>query len=244
MNLSPPEGVLGETARQFADKVIERQAHSLDSYITEEDVPGITLTLRCINARNNPNFAFLLSAQGVRLVPSQAILSDSDIQLNQLVCHNGENNCANIEFLFRDSSGDSILQSCTLNSIKSVALPMRELVMLSYDSTAKQGKKAIIARLANSFNDAQSCQRFIEEAMYRGEFMAVEIYLTPTTKPDMTLISAELKYVSLYALHKAKAIEEQIWSIAATAHVVDVTGEVLLRFGYKNKSVQPVSTAV
>ncbi len=244
LNLSPPEGVLGETARQFADKVIERQAHSLDSYITEEDVPGITLTLRCINARNNPNFAFLLSAQGVRLVPSQAILSDSDIQLNQLVCHNGENNCANIEFLFRDSSGDSILQSCTLNSIKSVALPMRELVMLSYDSTAKQGKKAIIARLANSFNDAQSCQRFIEEAMYRGEFMAVEIYLTPTTKPDMTLISAELKYVSLYALHKAKAIEEQIWSIAATAHVVDVTGEVLLRFGYKNKSVQPVSTAV
>lgn len=244
LSLRPPDGVLGESARQFADNIIERQAHSLDAYVTDEDVPGITLTLRCINARNNPNIAFLLSTQGVRLVPSQAILSDCDIQLNQLVCHNGENNCANIEFLFRDSSGESILQNCTLNSIKSGRLPIRELVMISYDPSAKQGKRAIIARLASDFTDVQSYQRFIEEAMYRGEFMAVEIYLTPTTKPDMTLISAELKYVSLYALHRAKAIEEQIWSIAATAHVVDVTGEVLLRFGYRDKSVQAASTAV
>lgn len=229
--LAPLTGQSGEDANLFAEMIIEHYAHKKSAYQTDEDLPGVTQTFRIVNARNTPNFTFLLSKEGVKLTPSHAILSEVDTWINKLVGHNGGQNSANVEFLYRDTSANTtMLKSSTLGTLKSQVQPMREQVLISYDPSAKKGRGAIISRLLSSFSDSQSIQEFISKAMFRGRFIAVDTFMTPTPKPDMTMMKAELKYVSLYASHKAKAIEEHIWGIGALVHVVDITKEVLFRY--------------
>jgi hypothetical protein len=49
-------------------------------------------------------------------------------------------------------------------------------------------------------------------------------------------MQSELNYVSIYALHKAKLLEEQLWNVSALGDIVDVTDEVLQRYNF-DKSI-------
>ena len=58
------------------------------------------------------------------------------------------------------------------------------------------------------------------------------------------MLQAELNYVSTYALHRAKELEEKIWSIGASVHLIDMTQEVLMRFGYDQATIARNSQVV
>ena len=57
-----------------------------------------------------------------------------------------------------------------------------------------------------------------------------KIYLSRTGRPDTDYIAKELGYVSLYAIHKAKVLEEELWSVVGVGDVIDISDEVLLRY--------------
>ncbi len=44
----------------------------------------------------------------------------------------------------------------------------------------------------------------------------------------MEYLNAELGYISAYAIHRGKQIEQDIWSVTGVIQVVDVTREALL----------------
>ena len=50
-------------------------------------------------------------------------------------------------------------------------------------------------------------------------------------------IAKELGYVSTYAIHKAKVLEEELWSVVGVGDVVDITDEVLLRYSVSNEQI-------
>ena len=46
------------------------------------------------------------------------------------------------------------------------------------------------------------------------------------------MLQSEINYIGVYAIHRAKELEERLWSISACVHAVDITDQVLLRFGF------------
>jgi hypothetical protein len=91
---------------------------------------------------------------------------------------------------------------------------------------------AIIPRYSDKFENNEQRRAFIREAMVRGQFVAIHVMLTTTGKPDMTMLQTEINYVTMYAMHRARELEKKMCSIAACSHLVDVTDEVLIRYGF------------
>jgi hypothetical protein len=54
----------------------------------------------------------------------------------------------------------------------------------------------------------------------------------------MGYLNPELSYISSYAIHRGKQIEQDIWSVSGLIQVIDITQEVLFR--YRLSRVQQV----
>ncbi|MBU2180737.1 MAG: hypothetical protein KJ930_15025, partial [Gammaproteobacteria bacterium] len=64
-----------------------------------------------------------------------------------------------------------------------------------------------------------------------------KIFLSRTGRPDTEHISKELGYVSVYAIHKAKVLEEELWSVVGVGDVIDISDEILLRYGVSAEQI-------
>lgn len=237
IHLRAAEGETGKIAREFFDNLIKQNKRNLKTYPEEEEIPGMGHALRCINARNTPNCAFLLAKSGVRYVPDLAVFSDKDAILNQVMCHYTDKKHANVEYLYRDRNLDAPLIQQGLRSIKSENRPVRQELFIAYDPNRKDSRLALIPHLGSRFSDDDKRKRFILDAMEKGQFIAVQVVITATGKPDLDMLQAELNYVSMYAMHIAKELDEKIWGIGASVHLVDTTTEVLSRFGFDRKTI-------
>jgi hypothetical protein len=70
---------------------------------------------------------------------------------------------------------------------------------------------------------------FISRALNRGLFFCVQVRLSRTDDPDMDHLNPELSYISSYAIHRGKQIEQDIWSVAGVMQFLDITQETLVR---------------
>jgi len=78
---------------------------------------------------------------------------------------------------------------------------------------------------------------FIDDVVNTDVLFAFKIFLSRTGRPDTEHIAKELGYVSTYAIHKAKVLEEELWSVVGVGEVVDITDEVLLRSNLSNTQI-------
>ena len=64
-----------------------------------------------------------------------------------------------------------------------------------------------------------------------------KILLSRTGRPDTDYIAAEMSYISTYAIHKAKTLEEELWSVVGVGDVIDISDEILLRYGVSAEQI-------
>ena len=69
---------------------------------------------------------------------------------------------------------------------------------------------------------------FIDEVVSNDLLFAFKIFLSRTGRPDTEHIAKELGYVSVYAIHKAKVLEEELWSVVGVGDVIDISDEIVL----------------
>ena len=50
-------------------------------------------------------------------------------------------------------------------------------------------------------------------------------------------MQSELNYVGVYALHKAKQLEEKLWSVTGVGDLIDVTDEVMRRYEFSEEKI-------
>lgn len=238
LHLKASAGEEGQSARSFFEDLIKQNRNTLKSYQEEEEIPGIGHALRCINARNVASLAFVLSKEGARYVPQASIIGRYDERLTRLASHFAEKNMVNLEFMFRDRNLESPFVQQGVKQVKIENLPLRQELFIAFDPSQKENRLAIIPRLDSRFTSDEMRFSFIKEAMTRGQFIALHINISTTGKPDLEMLQSEINYVSVYAIHRAKELEEKLWSIAACAHLIDITDEVLLRYGFTNDEIK------
>ena len=232
LHLKTMPGDEGKSARNFFEELIKKNKGSLRVENHEEEVPGIGQALRCINARNATSLSFLMSKEGVRYTPQACIVGKQDERITTLTTQYAERGQVNLEFLFRDRKQDIPFVQSGIKAVKLENMPLRQELFISFDASQKEPRMAIIPRYSDKFENNEQRRAFIREAMVRGQFVAIHVMLTTTGKPDMTMLQTEVNYVTMYAMHRARELEKKMWSIAACSHLVDVTDEVLIRYGF------------
>ncbi len=99
----------------------------------------------------------------------------------------------------------------------------------------ENGSTVYDTRLETDFTTYADKRLFCARALKRKEFWAVRLYITRTGKPDIDYIAKELDYISKYAIHKARRLEETIWSIIGICDIVDVSEEALVALNLPRK---------
>ena len=237
LHLKTMPGEEGKSARAFFEELIKKNKANLKVDNDEEEVPGIGQALRCINARNATSLSFLMSKEGVRYTPQACIVGKQDERITTLTTQYAEQGKVNLEFLFRDRKQDSPFVQSGIKAVKLENMPLRQELFISFDASQKEPRMAIIPRYSDKFESNEQRRASIREAMVRGQFIAIHVMLTTTGKPDMSMLQTEINYVTMYAMHRARELEKKMWSIAACSHLVDVTDEVLIRYGFTMEDI-------
>lgn len=96
---------------------------------------------------------------------------------------------------------------------------------------SRSGSPLFRSRLASSFATLEDKHRFVELALQQGEFYSVLVGISRTGRPDTSFIANELDYIAKFAIHKAKKLEEELWSVVGVGELTDTTQATLFRLG-------------
>jgi hypothetical protein len=225
------------TARRFFEALIKSNRSKLRAYRDEEEVPGIGEALRNIYAQNVINVAYFLCKDGVDFVPDAVATSSGNNRLSQLLQFQAKPGQFNLYPLYRNTKIHHDFINHTLTNIKPNDRPeMREL-FIAFDPSKEVIGDAINSYFAEQFTKSEQRREFITQALQNGQFIAVKVFLARTGRPDFETMQSELNYVSVYAVHKAKLLEEQLWNVSAMGDIIDVTDEVLRRFEFTEGAI-------
>ena len=230
-------GEEGLSARKFFEELIKDNKRKLVCIPDEEEIPGIGHALRCINARNPAAATLQVLKDGARLIPYGCVLGQHDNRIARLLTHNSAKGKVNVEFLFRDRLSERPFIQGTIKRSKVEKRPLTGELLIAFNPELKDPEAAIVVKFSKDFESPQERTAFIQESLKNGQFIAVHVLLLATGKPDLGLIQAELNYVSAYALHKAKDLENRLWNVVASVHLTDITAKVLFRHGYTKQQI-------
>lgn len=87
-------------------------------------------------------------------------------------------------------------------------------------------KVQVEQRFRSRFSTPVDEQNFIQTGLQHGVLLSVRLEISRTGKPDIAFIANEFKYVNQYAAHKAKQLEQDLWSVVGLVDVLDCTAEL------------------
>jgi hypothetical protein len=116
-----------------------------------------------------------------------------------------------------------------LKKISPNGISARELIYITVNSAIEDVDSAISVQLASEFSTSELTHTFIRESLVRGKFYCLEVRISNSEEPKMEHLDPELNYISLYAIHRGKQLEDEIYSVAGVVELFDVTQETLLR---------------
>jgi hypothetical protein len=237
------------TARRFFEALIKSNHTKLKAYRDEEEVPGIGEALRNMYAHNIINVAYflrkgsilrkdnILRKDSIDFIPDAVATSSSSNRLSQLLEFQAESGQLNLYPLYRNSKEQHDFISRTLSKMKPNARPeMREL-LVAFNPSKELISDAINSYFTEQLMKPEQRKNFIAQALQNGQFIAIKVFLARTGRPDFETMQSELNYVSVYAVHKAKLLEQQLWDVSAVGDIIDVTDEVLRRFQFSENAV-------
>jgi len=109
--------------------------------------------------------------------------------------------------------------------------PLTMLVYVAINPSKDKVNKAVKVMLDSELDSPELQQHFIRKALMNGQFYCLQLKISRTNKPDMEYLNTELSYISSYAIHRGKQIEQDIWSVVGAIQVFDITKETLIRTG-------------
>jgi len=216
--------------RKFFKALIDKNRDKLtpDEYAMSS--PGLAKALRNIYSASLLNSALIIQSSGSRYKIETIAGGDSSSRLmsamKQLSDRNGYYN------LYPIFGHDNILTSLSarLKKMQHTDAPSTEILYIAINASTEMVDKAVTIKLASELGSEKLKQMFIHQALKKGKFFCVMMKLSRAAEPDMVHLNPELSYISAYAIHRGKQIEQDIWSVAGIAQIFDITQEVLFRY--------------
>ncbi len=113
-------------------------------------------------------------------------------------------------------------------------IAVSELVYIAINAKMSGIEKQVTIKLASELDTPELKHFFIKKSVKAGDFFAIELKLSRSDEAHMEHLNPELAYISAYAIHRGKQLEQSIFSVAGLIQFIDVTQEVLLRHSFNH----------
>ena len=122
-----------------------------------------------------------------------------------------------------------------LKKLLPIDLAISETIYIGVRHDIEQIDKTVSVKLASELDSPELKRFFIKKSLKQGKFYCLKLNLSRSNKPQMEHLSPELTYISTYAIHRGKQIEQEIFSVVGLLQFVDITQEILLKYRFLNK---------
>lgn len=222
----------GHAGKEFFQVLIQNNRSKLT--VAEEPVkhPGLAPALRNMFVKSLDSFPFYIHRKGIRYDLKAVARGHKPNSLHLVLQQlSAEHQHISIEPLIKHNAV-SLHFANQLKHMKRQDPPQSyELFIQLLDNWQQDPEQKIRCNYDYEFTTEPEKKAFLQQAVDAGSvLLAYKIGLSRTGRPDSDYIGQELDYISQYAIHKAKMIEEELWSVVGVGELIDITDEVLLRF--------------
>ncbi len=216
--------------RSFFKLLIEKNRDKLKSDEYAQMIPGLGKALRNIYAHSVKIPSLMVQTSGSRykteiifsaehpkgLFAEMKHLSDSPVHYNLY------------PLLHHPKVFDS-LDTC-LKRLHVDDEALTDVLYISINPKKALYENSVLTKRESELATPEMKKLFIKRALKKGNFYCVKLTLSRTNEPEMEYLNPELTYIGTYAIHRAKQLEQEIWSVAGVIQVVDITQDALLRY--------------
>lgn len=217
--------------RAFFKLLIEKNKDKLttDSYTFL--VPGLSEALRTNYAQNLQVPTLIVQTSGSRYKVEALVSNDlGNDFLHHLHKLSDRNDYYNFYPLLTKFYKDNYIESCLKRLIINKE-PITDILYIFLPKNVKHIGSAVNIKFEHELKTSNLRKLFIKQAITNGSFFSFQLKISRTNKPDLEFLNTELSYISTYAIHRSKQIEQDIWSVVASIQYQDVTDEILFSHG-------------
>lgn len=224
--------------KQFFEDLIKSNRNKLKTDGLLEDTPGLGEALRNIYSVNPLTTPIFIKKDRINYTP-EAIGQEKDgANLHQLFSYQAKDNRYNLYPLFNAEPNQQDFIKEQLKNLRTHSKPVMVELLVSLAPEADTLQTALTSRFVHDMETRDEVREFIRSAMGAGKFFALTLFISRTGRPDTELLHYELSYINAYAVHRAKAIEELLWSINGVVDLLDITDEFMQRYGFLPEHIQ------
>jgi len=198
--------------------------------------PGLSAALRTCYVKNMKIPTLVVQTSGSRYKIEVLASNDRDSELlQQMKRLSDRQRLYNLYPLLTKLQTNNALEQ-SLKTLLTNEDPITQLIYLAVNPSEKKVDKSVSVALDSELNTPELRQFFMKKALKRGQFYCLQLTISRTNEPDMEYLNTELSYISAYAIHRGKQIEQDIWSVVGVIQVFDVTKDALLSHGLATES--------
>jgi len=214
--------------KKFLANLISINKNKLNIIHERAPMAGLAEVLRNISCQGLQCLPFYVHKRKHRLIVDTVGRSGTYKPLNELIATK-DDNTLDLSPLLGRGLFNSLLQD-PLKTARVGSLPTVQELYISWQTTKDRVKQV---QLDSDFKNEIERKLFVANALQTGQFSSVVVSISRTGRPDMDFISNELAYISQYALHKAKELEGNLWSVIGVGEFIDSTAETLARLALR-----------
>jgi len=215
--------------RAFFKALIDKNRDKLtpDEYALM--IPGLAKALRNIYSRSLTIPSLMVQTSGSRYKLEAIVCGEPKGRLLPVMKElSDRSSFYNLYPLLNNLQATNSMTS-SLKKIQVDDSPISEILYIAINLENEMVDQAVTTKLSKELESPMLQKMFISRALNRGLFFCVQVKLSRTDEPDMDHLNPELSYISSYAIHRGKQIEQDIWSVSGVIQVLDITQETLVR---------------
>ena len=194
-------------------------------------VPGLGDALRAHYVQSMQTPALIVQTSGSRYKIDYLVSNDDSNEfLQQLKKLSDRKNYYNfyplVTKLYKDNFLETAMKKLMVNEEA-----ISQVVFIAIKNKTGQVDKAVRVKFDHELNTPELREYFIKQALENGHFFCLQLKISRTNEPDLDYLNTELSYISSYAIHRSKQLEQEIMSVVAVIQYVDITHEVLFNHG-------------
>lgn len=212
----------------FFQQLIQSNRNKLTVAEETPKYPGLSDALRNMYLKTLTNFAIFVHRKGLRHDISVLGQGAQPNPLHSLLLLAQEPGSGlNFELLTKAHALNYELAN-QLKQMKRQDPPKAYELYIRVSQVA--GQQQLSSYFNFEFENAEDLKVFALDALEHHTLFAFRFFLTRTGKLDSDYIAKELGYISVYAIHKAKSLEEELWHVEGVADGVEISAELVNRY--------------
>jgi hypothetical protein len=215
--------------RAFFKALISKNSDKLTSDEYALMIPGLAKALRNVYSRSLTIPSLMVQTSGSRYKLEAIVCGTIKDKLLPVMQQLSDRRSIYNLYPILNNLKATMAMTSSLKKMQVDDQPVSEILYIAINLDNKIIDQAVTTKTSSELESPMLQRMFISRALNRGLFFCVQIKISRTDEPDMDHLNPELSYISSYAIHRGKQIEQDIWSVAGIIQLHDITQETLVR---------------